>query len=288
VDFVIVDTPPGFTPEVIAAIDAATSVVIVSMLDALSLKNTKLGLETLGLMGFPSQHVKLVLNRARSRVGITEGEVLTVMGRIPDVMVPSDRDIPVSLNEGTSILISKPQSEAAQAFRALARSFVGDAAFSPVQPKRQSLFSRRGRHVAPETAAQAKRETPIPPARGAGVGEPVQSTPKERRKRKSLFARHVLKRDAPPAPDEAAEQPELAVSSALWPSAAPGVLDVPPEHRFDPSPAAEADPLPLPPVYADDVIDSAHADAESGVLEPDSYVRSNGDGRRRPSDAWEN
>src|SRR5580658_9611811 len=79
-DYVVVDTPPGFTPEVIATIDNASTVCMVGMLDALSLKNTKLGLETLELMGFPAQHVKLVLNRARSRVGISEGEVVTVMG----------------------------------------------------------------------------------------------------------------------------------------------------------------------------------------------------------------
>ena len=42
-DFVIVDTPPGFTPEVIAAVDASSHVCMVGMLDALSLKNTKLG-----------------------------------------------------------------------------------------------------------------------------------------------------------------------------------------------------------------------------------------------------
>ena len=51
-DFVVVDTPPGFTPEVIATIDASTDLVMVGMLDSLSLKNTKLGLETLELMGY--------------------------------------------------------------------------------------------------------------------------------------------------------------------------------------------------------------------------------------------
>ena len=42
-DYVVVDTPPGFTPEVIATIDNATTSCMVGMLDALSLKNTKLG-----------------------------------------------------------------------------------------------------------------------------------------------------------------------------------------------------------------------------------------------------
>jgi pilus assembly protein CpaE len=128
VDFVIVDTPPGFTPEVIATIDNATSVCMVGMLDALSLKNTKLGLETLDLMGFPPENVTLVLNRARSRVGISDEEVVAIMGREPDVFVPSDRDIPRAVNEGKPILVAKPQSEASAAFRQLAAHYLaGDA-----------------------------------------------------------------------------------------------------------------------------------------------------------------
>src|SRR5207244_9964418 len=63
VDYVVVDTPPGFTPEVISTIDNATAICMVGMLDALSLKNTKLGLETLELMGVPQDRVRLVLNR---------------------------------------------------------------------------------------------------------------------------------------------------------------------------------------------------------------------------------
>ena len=51
-DWVVVDTPPGFTAEVITSIDNSTEIVMVGMLDSLSLKNTKLGLETLELMKY--------------------------------------------------------------------------------------------------------------------------------------------------------------------------------------------------------------------------------------------
>jgi pilus assembly protein CpaE len=40
-DFVIADTPPGFTAEVISTIDASDALVMVGTLDSLSLKNTK-------------------------------------------------------------------------------------------------------------------------------------------------------------------------------------------------------------------------------------------------------
>jgi len=119
-DAVIVDTPPGFTPEVIATIDASSAVCVVGMLDSLSLKNTKLGLETLDLMGYPAENVSLVLNRADSRVGITPDDVSAIVGRVPDVFIPSDREIPRSVNEGTPIVASRDRSDAAKAFRALA------------------------------------------------------------------------------------------------------------------------------------------------------------------------
>jgi pilus assembly protein CpaE len=119
-DAVIVDTPPGFTPEVIATIDVSSAVCMVGMLDSLSLKNTKLGIETLDLMGYDTDQVSLVLNRADSRVGITPEDVSTIVGRAPDISVPSDREIPRSINEGTPIVAARQSSGAARAFRALA------------------------------------------------------------------------------------------------------------------------------------------------------------------------
>jgi pilus assembly protein CpaE len=118
-DYVVVDTPPGFTPEVIASIDSSSHLCLVGMLDSLSLKNTKLGLETLDLMGYDREHVCLVLNRADSRVGIDRDDVAAVIGRSPDVMVPSDREIARSVNEGTPIVLAHERSEAARAFREL-------------------------------------------------------------------------------------------------------------------------------------------------------------------------
>jgi pilus assembly protein CpaE len=130
-DAVVVDTPPGFTPEVIATIDVSTEVCMVGMLDSLSLKNTKLGLETLDLMGYDTDHVSLVLNRADSRVGITPDDVSTIVGRGPDVSIPSDREIPRSVNEGTPIVAARQSSGAAKAFRTLADRYAKTKAPAP-------------------------------------------------------------------------------------------------------------------------------------------------------------
>jgi pilus assembly protein CpaE len=143
-DYVIVDTPPGFTPEVIASIDASSYICMVGMLDALSLKNTKLGLETLELMGYKPERVRIVLNRADSSVGITHNDVLSVLGRPPDVLVPSNREITRSVNEGNPVILSHKRSEAAKAFRALAAIY--SSAGTPIEdkPPKRSLLGRKG------------------------------------------------------------------------------------------------------------------------------------------------
>ena len=127
-DFVVVDTPPGFTPEVIASIDSSSHVCMVGMLDSLSLKNTKLGLETLELMGYDSTHVSVVLNRADSKIGISREDVSAIIGRSPDVFVPSDRQIPKTLTEGLPIVAADERSDAAAAFRSLAKHYIAAAA----------------------------------------------------------------------------------------------------------------------------------------------------------------
>ena len=144
-DCVLVDTPPDFTPEVIAAIDCSTSVCVVGMLDSLSIKNMKLGLETLDLMGYDRDAIRVVLNRADTRVGISHADVAEVLGREPDVFVPSDRDIPVSVNEGTPIVLSKPRSEAARAFRSLATAYGASPATNGKPRGRMRLLPSRRR-----------------------------------------------------------------------------------------------------------------------------------------------
>ena len=126
-DWVVVDTPPGFTAEVITSIDSASDVVMVGMLDSLSLKNTKLGLETLELMKYDPDRIFLLLNRAHSRVGISQSDVEAVLGRTPDIFIPSDREIPRTVNEGIPIVVARPQSEPAEAFGRLADLLGGPA-----------------------------------------------------------------------------------------------------------------------------------------------------------------
>jgi pilus assembly protein CpaE len=147
-DFVVVDTPPGFTPEVIAAIDRSSAICVVAMLDALSLKNTKLALETLELMEYDPGSISIVLNRADSRVGVTVEDVTELLGRTPDIRVPSHRDITRSVNEAMPIVLSGGNAEARKAFQALGASYLPTDSAGPTtddakpRKRRRRLFGR--------------------------------------------------------------------------------------------------------------------------------------------------
>jgi pilus assembly protein CpaE len=164
-EFVVVDTSPSFAPEVISCVDSSSDVLVVAMRDTLSLKNTKLGLETLERMEYDRRRVKILLNRANTNVGIEREDVLAILGRDVDILVPSHRDITRSVNQGQPIA-GQRSTEAAKAFRALADLYVeesrqrgsgettadvielpGVADADADRPGRQSLF-RRGRRSA--------------------------------------------------------------------------------------------------------------------------------------------
>jgi pilus assembly protein CpaE len=148
-DVVVVDTPPAFSPEVIASVDVATHLCVVGTLDALSLKDTKLGLETLELMGHDLGEVRLVLNRATANVGITRGDAESILARRPDVFVPEDREIPRMLTEGRPVVIASQRSAAARAYAGLAaeylHAFDNGTTNAEDEPKRSLFGLFRGR-----------------------------------------------------------------------------------------------------------------------------------------------
>ncbi len=148
-DVVVVDTSAGFGPEVITSIDSSSDVCVVGMLDAFSLKDTKLGLETLDRMGYDRGSIRLTLNRADTHVGISHEDVKAILGRDPDILIPSQRDIPRTVTQGTPIVTAQPKSGAAKAFRTLASLYAMEPAEAPElkpeqfpKPRRRPLLRR--------------------------------------------------------------------------------------------------------------------------------------------------
>jgi pilus assembly protein CpaE len=108
--YVVVDTPPSFTDHVLAALDESDECVLMTSMDVPSIKNMKLSLQTLQLLGFGRERIRLVLNRADSKVGLTVQAVEKTLGTTVDVSIPSSRDVSVSINRGTPLVLDNPKS----------------------------------------------------------------------------------------------------------------------------------------------------------------------------------
>jgi len=148
-EFLVIDTPPSFAPEVINAVDASTDVLVVAMRDTLSLKNTRLGLDTLERMDYDRRRVRILLNRANTNVGIEREDVLAILGRDVDALVPSDREVTKSINQGTPIALQRG-TEAAKAFRSLAGLYVSETSTQQAAVQLQQPLQ-------PEVAAPSPR-----------------------------------------------------------------------------------------------------------------------------------
>jgi len=116
-DAVIVDCPPAFTDHVLAAFDQSDHFVLLTTLDIPALKNLKLTLETLSMLGYPSDRWHVALNRSDAKVGLTPSDIERVIRSPISAHVPSSRDVPVSINRGVPIMVDNPQHPVSRAVR---------------------------------------------------------------------------------------------------------------------------------------------------------------------------
>ena len=77
---VIVDLPSMFNDYVLALIEAADEVLLVGSMDIPSIKNLKIGMQTLDLNAIAGSKLRLVLNHANAKVKLDVKEIERVLG----------------------------------------------------------------------------------------------------------------------------------------------------------------------------------------------------------------
>ncbi len=123
-DVIVVDTSPFFHGPMLATLDRTDELLLICGLDVPTLKNVRLSLQTLELLSFPPDRIKLVLNRANSKVGMKPKEVEGALEREIAFEVPSDRIVPLAVNRGNPAVLSDPKAEFSKAVRAMAKELV--------------------------------------------------------------------------------------------------------------------------------------------------------------------
>lgn len=148
-DYVIVDTPPSFTEHVLAACDISSGLVLIATLDIPAVKNLRVAIDTLDMLGSPKDARIIVLNRADAKVGLRPDDVVAAIKTPIAINIPNSMTVPASVNRGVPIVQDDPKGLVSLAIRELSdvhiRQRFGEKAVNgeAVQPERKSLFRRR-------------------------------------------------------------------------------------------------------------------------------------------------
>jgi pilus assembly protein CpaE len=126
-EFVVVDMPPHFDDTVLALVEAADDVLVVASMDIPSIKNLKVGIQTLDLLSLAGDRVKLVLNRANAKVRLDVSEVERALSLKTSYHVPSDIAVPQAVNRGVPVIVDNPRSPAARALEDISQHLFGNS-----------------------------------------------------------------------------------------------------------------------------------------------------------------
>jgi len=119
-DYVVVDTPASLSEVVLTALERSDVVLAIATLDVPSVKNTKVSLQKLHQIGMKSGAIRLVLNRADSKVWLEPQEIERAIADRIVARIPSDRLVPRSVNKGVPVVLDAPRSAVARSISGLA------------------------------------------------------------------------------------------------------------------------------------------------------------------------
>ena len=148
-DLVVVDCMSSFNDTTLAILDLADTVLTMLSLEITSIKNIRLFLEVAEQLGYGSDKVRLVLNRADSSLGIRVADVEHSIGRRVDHTIVSDgRSVVYALNRGVPFFLSNREAQVSQDILRLASAVVGSRPAVVGEPakksaQKKSLFAWR-------------------------------------------------------------------------------------------------------------------------------------------------
>ncbi len=109
VDYVVIDTRPGFDDTMLALMDQADKLLLVLTMEMTAIKDTRQFLEISELLGYPEDKIILVLNRFNNYSGIPVADIAENLKRDVEFKIPEEHQAVLrSINEGSPLVGSQP------------------------------------------------------------------------------------------------------------------------------------------------------------------------------------
>jgi pilus assembly protein CpaE len=136
-DYIVVDATADYTDAAISAFDLSDHICLISGLDVVGVRHLSMAYRTLQSLGIAKEKIRIVMNRADSKVGIDTDDVERVTKLKLDAAIPSSRLVPTSLNKARPVVLYEPRSEVSKAVQEFAqRLIVREAVESPAKRKK--------------------------------------------------------------------------------------------------------------------------------------------------------
>jgi Flp pilus assembly CpaE family ATPase len=143
-DAVVIDTGPLFDAPMLAALDHSQQLLLVCNPEVTSLKNVRIGLETIDRLGFPREKVSLVANRIGAAGAVAPDDIEDALDTKIAFALPDDPAVPTAINRALPVVLADEGSDFAQAAARLAATvFAGSRAATDGASRRR--FGLRGR-----------------------------------------------------------------------------------------------------------------------------------------------
>ena len=155
-DLVVIDTSPFFYGPMLALLGPTDQLLLLCGLDVPTLKNVRLSLRTLELLGFPADRTNLVLNRVSPSVGLTAADVEEALGIRVSFEVPNDPVVAPAVNRGTVAALHETESEFAHALAQIAASLQPTLAAPPPRNMDLARTTPRLRRFVPRRVLEGR------------------------------------------------------------------------------------------------------------------------------------
>jgi pilus assembly protein CpaE len=143
-DYIVVDTPHHFDERTLTALEMSDTILVVSLLNLPSLKNTQKCLELFGRIGLRDERIRLVLSRYLPSDDISRETIEGILACPVFISVPNDYPVVISsVNRGKLLREIWPQKEVTKSFGEMAALLVRPQG-KPTEPKpkKRGLFQK--------------------------------------------------------------------------------------------------------------------------------------------------
>jgi pilus assembly protein CpaE len=142
-DAVVIDTGPLFDAPMLAALDQTDRLLLVCNPEVTSLKNVRIGLETLDRLGFERERVSLVANRAGAPGALGQSDIEHALEATIAYELPDDSAVPAAVNRALPIVLANERSKFSRALVELASDVFRQPETERQQSKRRFIGGRR-------------------------------------------------------------------------------------------------------------------------------------------------